>query len=379
MSNINDILFVGLGGAGGRLIDDLVEYNPIYQQLFINTSMTDLESLKSLNKVTNNYYCLGVSNGVGRKRELGKEISRQYGYNIIDLLNRYPQKYIYFTCSLGGGSGNSILSTILDALEELKKEGEFDKIINLILILPSLDSPDIILENTKESWNEIIPHQCINNMIFISNDSQNSNIIKKHRELYINKEFCKIFDSLFLIPEDNGIQFDTQNLNNILNDKGVLYFYELDNNCSSVEVAYEKAKKNSVLAPMFKNEINIKINPDGTTITKCKYLGISFNNKKYNIDYFTNNFEASKEIYIGNNIDTNLVLISGMLPPFDSINFIKHELETRNEKNNNNDIDFSQFTLSLDNNKENNDSEISVEVNNIKNRSRKLRKGLFKR
>lgn len=374
MANINDLLLVGLGGAGGRLVDDLVSYNPLYQQFYMNTSITDLESLTNLNKTTSNFYCLGMSNGVGRNRELGKTLAEQYGYNMIDILERTQQKVLYLVSSLGGGSGNSILSVLLNALDELKEDGDFHKTINLILILPSLNSPDIILNNAKQSWGEIIAHKCINSIIFISNNAKNGD------EKEINNDFCETFDSLFDIPDDNGILFDNMNLQNILNDKGVLYFFNLDDDCSSIEIAFEKAKKNSVLAPMFFNELNVKMNKEGTTSTKCGYLGLSLSNKKYNQDYLLNKFIAKHETYIGNNSNgKNLVLLSGMLPPFDSITLIEHELKTRKENTKHEEIDFSQFILQNEKNDDVESDDVIGNIEDVKPKKKKLKKGLFKR
>lgn len=376
MANINDLLLIGLGGAGGRLVDDMVEYNPLYQQFYINTSITDLESLNNLNKITNNYYCLGMSNGVGRNRKLGKTLAEQYGYNMMDIIQRTQQKVLYLVSSLGGGSGNSILSVLLNALDELKEDGDFDKTVNLILILPYLNSHTIILENAKTAWNELISHKSVNSIIFISNNSKNGN------ESAINNEFCETFDSLFDIPDDNGILFDNMNLQNIMNDKGVLYFFNLENDCSSIEVAFEKAKKESVLAPMFFNELNLKTNKDGSTYVKCGYLGLSFSNNKYNKDYLINKFDSKYETYVGNNSnDNNLVLISGMIPPYESITLIEHELETRESQKESDDIDFSKFTVKSKDKQI--DNKIKYEEidhqEEPKSKKKKLKKGLFKR
>lgn len=340
----SELIFIGLGGAGGRLVDSIVEINPMFQSFYINTSMTDLESLDSFNDVTKNYFCISTQNGVGRNRELGKEFAKQYGYNIIDRILKFQQDTIYLVSSLGGGSGSSILSVLLSALEDIKEDGGFNKTINLIGILPDLKSSDVILRNAEESWKEIITNKAITSMIFVDNNSLLYSIpTANERELAINEKFATTFDSIFDIPEVNGINFDNGNLSNILKDKGCLYFYNLPSDCTSIEVAMSKAEKLGVLPKMFitpKNSVELN---DGTKAIKCGYLGISFNNENYKKEYVSKHYKAIKEQYVGYNEDTNLILISGCLPPFNAIKSIEYELQDREKSKETNELDYSAY------------------------------------
>lgn len=371
----SDILLVSLGGGANRLIDTVVNTDPRFIPLFINTSITDLESLDSFNELTKNYLCISTQNGVGRNRVIGKQYAEQYGYTIMDVLDKYQQETIYLVASFGGGSGSSILSTILKAIDSLKADGEFNKTINIIGILPDLSSPDIILSNAIDTWNEVMACKCINSMIFIDNNTKLFNTKGNEKEININEHFAELFDSIFSIPDVNGINFDSGNLGNILNNKGCLTIYELDEDCSSIEVAYTKAKKESILAPMFTNELNIIQDSEGVKV-KCGYLGISLVTEKYSSDFITSKFSYKNEIYIGNNEDKNLILISGTLPPFDSITLIQHELKSR-EKKKEETIDFSLFALGEVKDVEY--KEVIKESEVPKTKKRKLKKGLFKR
>ena len=383
MSSRNEILLVGCGGAGGRLVDSICDYNPTFQQFYINTSRTDIFNLNNVDEKIENYLiATSTTNGVGRDKSLGKALAKQYGLNMIDALENSPQKTLYLTTSLGGGSGSSIVTVILEGIQQLQEEGEFNKIINLILILPSLKSPKKILENARESWNEIISNPCINSVIFVDNNSKiNYTMDEDDKELLVNQDFCQIFDSIFDIPEeDDGVHFDTRNLRNALNDKGTLYFYNLDNDCSSIEIAFEKAKKESVVAPMFFNDMNMKMDAEGNIYYSCGYLGISFANEKYNKDFILNKFKPRNETYIGTNTENNLLLISGMLPPFDAITLINKEIEDRDKEEDNNKIDFSAFVIgnNIKNEKEVAISEEPKHMQKSITKKKKLRKGLFK-
>lgn len=387
--NRNELIFCGLGGGGSRLVDTILTTDPRFAGYFINTSMTDIESLENRNKDTKNYFCISSNNGVGRNRELGKSFAKQSGYSILDIIERFNQDTIYFTASLGGGSGSAILSELLQALEKVKAdpESDFKKTINVIAILPDLKSPTIILKNARDTWNEIIKYKCVNSIIFVNNNCKLDEIFDSNndKELRINEIFAETFSSIFDIPFINGINFDNGNLSNILNDKGCLYFYNLPDDCTSIEIAMSKAEKTSILGKMYSNENNTILEKDeaGSVINKrikCGYLGISFVNEIYNKNYITNKFSPSKEPYIGENAERNLVLMSGCLPPYNDIKIIELEIDEREkEENNKNTLDFSEFTLS--NNITTNTSEIASTTSDNPNSKKKFvkkpKRGLF--
>lgn len=336
--NRSELLLVGMGGAGGKLTDTIMGLDQKFQGFFINTSITDLESLSKVDELIENYYCTSTNNGVGRDRERGKAYARQSGMIILDRLERYQQKVLYFIVALGGGSGSAEIEVLLDAIDRMNEEavkyGEvgFDKIINVIGILPSRDSSTVILDNAINTWNKIISARCVNSMIFIDNDSYKEQIPDlSEREEYINEEFATLFDSIFDIPIDNGRAFDEGNLRNILLDKGCLHFYNLGD-YSSIEEAFENIEASSPLAPMYHKAKNIELNPDGSKRVNCNYIGISFANEEYNQSYIFTKFSVNKddEVYIGTNDEDNLLLISGLDAPISKMTEIKNEIESRN-------------------------------------------------
>jgi cell division GTPase FtsZ len=312
--NRNELIFCGLGGGGSRLVDTIMLTDPRFAGYFINTSMTDIESLENYNEDTKNFFCISTNNGVGRNRKLGKSFAKQSGYSILDIIERFNQDSIYFTASLGGGSGSALLSELLQAIEKIKDdpENDFKKTINVVAILPDLNSPTVILKNARDTWNEIIKYKCINSIIFVNNnckleeDFESSN----DKEVRINEIFAETFSSIFDIPLINGINFDNGNLSNLLNDKGCLYFYNLPDDCTSVEIAMSKAERNSILGKMYKNEENTVLQKDANgkenKLIKCGYLGISFVNEDYNKNFITTKYRPYKEPYVGENADKNL-------------------------------------------------------------------------
>ena len=377
----SDVLLVGLGGAGGNLVDTIVNKNPMFECLFINTSITDIQSLTNSNEEVENFYCISKINGVGRDRTKGKAFAKQRGLNILDTISRYNQKKIYLVTSFGGGSGSSILSVLTEGIDKFIANGEeFDKDINLIAILPSLDSSTEILQNTKDTWNEVMSKKCITSIIPISNNciTDCSNINNSEED--INNNFADIFDAIFDIPMDNGMKFDAGNLGNILNDKGFLYFYDLGD-YSNIEEAMNNKDNNSCLAPIYTDRnFNIEIQADNSLAIKCGYVGVSFDSEDYNKSYIYKSFknDKDKETYVGENADEhNILILSGMLPPLDTMTMLEHELRDRNRiTNNTSNMDFSKFTIGDNNNVENNTVNENSKTH-TKKKKRKLPKHLF--
>lgn len=339
--NRSDVLLVSLGGAGGRLTDTIASVDNRFQTFYINTSITDLESLEFYNPITKNFYCMGSVNGVGRNRVLGKEIAKQNASILLDVLERHHQSVIYFVVSLSGGSGSSTLSVLLQALQM----SPIDKIINLICILPDKTSDDVLLRNAIETWNEIIDSPCYNSIIFIDNSCPAIlGLSPNDRELRINQQFAEQFDALFDIPEVNGIQFDTGNLTNVLTERGCFYFYDLGE-FLTIEAALEHMGQNSVLAPMTVAEEDYSILADGSRAIKCKRLSLSFSNEAYNKNVIYKAFASEKEVYVGTNTDSNLLLLSGCRPPQGTINNLLAELRCREQQQRSNTFSFGSMTI----------------------------------
>lgn len=385
--NRNELIFCALGGAGGRLVDKILTVDPRFAGYFINTSMTDIESLKKANSETKNYFCISTNNGVGRNRKLGKSFARQSGYSIIDVIERFNQDTIYFVTSFGGGSGSALLSELLRALEQMKsdEDSDFNKTINVIAILPDLNSPTVILKNARDTWNEVVNSKCVNSVIYINNNCKIDGVFNDldEKELKINEIFAKTFSSIFDIPAINGIHFDNGNLSNLLKDKGCLYFYDLPSDCSSIEVAISKSESNSILGKMYRNEKNTiieEINGREIKKIKCGYLGISLADEDFNAEIISQKYKPRYEPYVGEGVEKNLVLVSGCMPPLNDMKVIELEIEEREKEDIDSNIDFSEFVLN-----KNIDNQVVIDVTDVvdikkKNKKKaikKVKKGLF--
>jgi len=349
--NRTDFTLLACGGGAGKLVDTLASIDSRYISHFINTSKTDIESLDNYDDVAVNYTCISNINGMGRSRFLGKKIASKRGMNLLEVINSFNTKVIYVVTTFGGGSGSSIASVLLAGIQKLKNNGDFDKTINLIGILPSIDSSTEVLQNALETWNEIMSYNCVNNMIFIDNNNTFNGEYLEEQE--INDRFAEMFDSVFDIPDVNGRNFDNGNLGRILNSQGCMYIYDLPDGSNNANLALKRADANSVLAKMYESKEGTEVDSIGNKQIKCGFIGTSFNNENYTHKDILDKYKSSKEDFTGYNEDSNLVLISGCLPPLVSIQVIQAELKDREkEEVKNSKTDFSSFIVENENVKE---------------------------
>lgn len=342
--NRTDFTLLGLGGGGSSVVDSIMNCDSRYISHFMNASKTDLESLDNYDDITVNYTCISNQNGMGRSRFLGKKVASKRGMSLLEVINSLNTKVIYMATSFGGGSGSSIASVLLAGIQQLKKTGDFDKTINLIGILPSIDSSTEVLKNSVETWNEIMSYDCINNMIFIDNNNTFDGDYLPEQE--INDKFAEMFDSIFDIPDVNGRNFDNGNLGRILNSQGCMYIYELPDGYNNAKLALKQADANSILAKMYESKESTEIDDKGMKRTRCGFIGTSFNNENYLHSNILEQYKSNREDFTGYNEDSNLVLVSGCLPPLTSIQVIQAELKDREkEESKNSKADFSTFIV----------------------------------
>ena len=334
--NRSDILLVGCGGCGSSIVDAILDLDTRYESFFFNTSESDIQTLHNTTQGVENYFIISTKNGVGRNKQLGTQLATRRRVSMFEILTKFNQKHIYIFTSLGGGSGSSITEVLLSTIEDMTSQGlTFDKYINIVGVLPDLKSKDILLLNTLNSWNTLMSFKCITTTIFLNNSKASEDIV--------NRDFAKLFDSLFDIPVANGKLFDEGNLTNLLTTKGNVYVYNLPSHCTSIEIAYNAAKTSSVLASMHVGDDNTVVT-NSQVKTKCSYIGVSLSEERYIVDDLLKHFHNIKEEYIGNNISgDNLLVLSGVTPPIDCIKAIQDELEHRSTNTVDDDFQFSVF------------------------------------
>ena len=379
--NREDMLIIGCGGCGNKMADTLANLDDAYNVFFINTSKTDINSLENADDIDRNYYIISnSSNGTGRDRTFGKRLVGKKISSIINMILDSDKKDIWLISSFGGGSGSSIISSIFANLDMyIRENGAIDKTINLIGVLPKKDSAKIILQNTINTWNEILSYNSLNAMLFINNDSKING--KYLSETAINQNFVDDFDSIFDIPLENGRNFDNGNLEKLLIAKGCIYLYSFPNGEESIHVAIkniENIKNNSVFATMDINEQETE-KDNGLERIKCLYLGTSFSDENYIHEEALYFFKPIEDNFQGYNEEKNLLLLSGMMPPVHLIKGLQDELDDRlMNEDTKKEMDFSKFKVQTKDIETSTTTKQAVEAKPVINSGHKKKKRLRK-
>jgi hypothetical protein len=288
MLSKDDLLLIGIGEAGNRILSEILKKDKRYIGLFINTSYKDVLQVDN----AKNVYLIPSSDGTGRNRHLAQMYVKDYVNSIIDQIDKFPlQRNITVLFSMGGGSGSGIAPLLIKLLNKVRP----NKVINIVAILPSIEESNKVKENAIECWNEIVEISNIRTSFILDNN-------KRENKYQINKEFANLFDSMMDISkltESNLGVIDTADAEVLITAKGSTGIYQLDENESDTKVALAKAYKRSIFVDFSKDE--------------CNYLGISLlPDSDINRNDLVKHFKPKKDRFIeGFNEKCNLVIVSG--------------------------------------------------------------------
>lgn len=210
----NEMLVLGLGQAGGNMVEEL--YKREFNVIAINTSTDDLDSLdieKDLKLHIKN------ANGTAKNRDLSKKLAKSVAKQIIDLINqRYTSmKYIHIIASLGGGTGGGSVAAISNMLQSVF----IDKYISVTAILPSSFENIRLKNNSLEAFTELAAIQNkIGPFFILSNEN-----VEKFR---VNKMHIEVLDDLVNLRSSNKKgSLDAKELEEIMTSKAILLPYRI--------------------------------------------------------------------------------------------------------------------------------------------------------
>ena len=297
-------LFIGCGACGNKIVNDILESESRFDGLFINTSIKDLQTLK--HATNKNMYIIPNADGTGKNRDLGKSYVKEYVSSMVDLLSKYPMHdIIYFVFSMGGGSGSSLSPLVI----KLAKKIFPNKIINVVAVKPRTDSSTKILENTKDTWNDIVKlKDCINQFLFVDNN-------KKDNEEEINKKLVEDINSLYGISNAGRQVIDGADAGKLVATSGNAYIYKLrDEFKDDIELALNVASKESIYYER--------------TSDYCTNIGVSIKEGVFDLKTVVNKFKYEEDAFEGYNKE-NLVVVTGCAMPKLMIELINEELANR--------------------------------------------------
>ncbi len=351
----NKIVCIGAGGAGGKLLDTLMNIDARYTPVFFNTNLSEMEVLENYDAKTNALYVAGAS-GSGRDSKLAKELIKK---DQARLTNYFQSKFsessgvetFYIMASGDGGSGSGSVSILTQVI---KKRVNPRATVNLLIAAPKLSEKELSLKNFKRLWVDIknlVDNKLVNSIQFIDNN-------KMYDEEEFNYEVMKEFDSGLSI---NSIEIDHQDSARVNNAKGYKVTLDINSKYKPLKLAIDKAIESSNF-----------ILPD---TLECEYLLASFAEDGFDKDKVEDMFTVygmAKTDYNDDEYEKNIVVLGGCQMPNSYMELIiAAEEELKAEKAERDKKTGGFLNISLDEDEEEKFTETNITKEKTSGRSRR--------
>ncbi|MFB6080796.1 MAG: tubulin/FtsZ family protein [Haloferacaceae archaeon] len=169
------LALVGVGQAGGKVVDSLIDHNErtagnfVAAAVAINTARADLLGLEHV--PAERRVLIGQSrvkgHGVGADNELGVEIAREDLGEVTSALDDLPMHEVdafLVVAGLGGGTGSGAGPVIAERLRELYTEPVYG-----LGILPARDEGGLYTLNAARSFRTFVER--VDNLVVFDNDA----------------------------------------------------------------------------------------------------------------------------------------------------------------------------------------------------------------
>lgn len=340
--NKRQILLIGCGKAGNRLVNEMMLKDSMLTGLFVNTSYDDMAKLKKCTE--DNTFLFTSANGSGRNRSVAQQYVKDQVKSLINTITSFPlHSNIYIATSADGGTGSGITPMICQLLRNAFKSKKLDRKINLIAIMPNIKIDDkLAFENALGFWNDIvmkrkdkegneftIKDECLDNIKIINNTKG-----KNYDE--INKKAVRdIINSFNMNGTHDEGDIDDRDSKTFNTEKGFGIVLTLPTGYKDAKEAVDFAIKDSVFAL-----------PDNYN---CNYIGLSLSEEDYILEDVRNCFDTIyKTTYKTYNANKhNTIVLSGCTSPNEVITSIKQKLDELNIKQNSENNEDNDLTVSL--------------------------------
>ncbi len=200
------LAMIGLGQAGGKIVDSLLEYERttgtdfIVTSLAINTAATDLSGLEYIPE--SHRVLIGQSrvkgHGVGADNELAAEIANGNQDEILGALDHMPMSEVdgfLLVAGLGGGTGSGASPVVARQLKRIYTEPVYG-----LGILPASNEGGVYTLNAARSVQTLVRE--VDNMLLFDNDAwRESGESVESGYSDINQEIARRFGVMFSAGE----------------------------------------------------------------------------------------------------------------------------------------------------------------------------------
>ena len=295
---IKETKFLGLGGAGSKLVNELYNINHSANIGFINSNANEM---KILNNYTPSNGLFIDGNGTGRNRQKAMESLKASKEKILNFVEEDTGKYTTYVIitSLDGGFGSGSFPMVSKLIKNINIRYNYNVDVNLIGVVPKNNSRKINLNNTLTAYSDIVNLKnsgIINSYQFINNN-------KMIKEKEFNTEIMDLINKSYTINNNELDLNDAKLINSTIGYKMVL---ELDKSFSG--------KLSDAINYSFANSCFLV----PKNIGRCKKFGCSFVEDDFDKNEVLDKFnitEFDKEDY--NDNDMNLIVMGGMSDPIE--------------------------------------------------------------
>lgn len=306
---MSNILNIGTGGAGNKLLEAFLNEIDIYEGLqstydglYINSNVNEMSKLEHFSASLNGLLING--NGTGRNPIKAKESIKLEKSKISNYFANRIGNYdiVNILSSADGGFGNGSISIITNIIRRLNKDIK----INLLIAYPKTTSRKSSLENCLNLYSDILKlknNEIINSILFIDND-------KMKDENEFNKKVMKLYLESMELGSGELDSNDSKLINSASGYKQILSLdIEYKNN---LQLAVDKAFNDSPF-------INSKS-------YKCTHIGAILEEDCFKKEEIVDIFTARDfdKIDYGNK---NIIVVGGCKMPTEHMNTLKNILQ----------------------------------------------------
>lgn len=218
---------IGVGQAGGKITDTLLEYdlnlgsNFIKDCVAVNTARQDLNGLSNIPDDSEHRILIGESevkgNGVGADNKKGRDVMRKDVDEVIDVVDKMPSHDLdafVIVASLGGGTGSGGMPVLADEMKKMYSEPVYG-----LGILPSENEGQIYTVNAARSLQSCVD-KTDNLMIFDNNAWSRGRGSLESWYDDLNREIASRFGTLFAsgqIKDDSVVGESVVDASEIIN------------------------------------------------------------------------------------------------------------------------------------------------------------------
>lgn len=300
--------FVGIGAYGGNQV--LPYYKANYPSLFINTAMTDLESLTEVDE--QHKYQIPGGEGCNKDRKKSRELFRK---DIDNIINEIKEKlsgieYLFVAASLGGGTGaGDVVPLKRVAMNEMDI-----KACSIITVLPDPKTESIqALINSYETLAEIEALE-EPGTTFVLDNSKNNNKMK------INEIFFCHLDALLTLDCNSVLgNIDDAEVEQMLCTRGCSIISKLGKDKSDLQNLLSTFQ-NNVYAPLEDDKI-------------IKYIGLinAGMGKGIRMEDIYEEVGTPLDTYIQYESSFTLCMLSGLSLPYKRMDEIKNIIDANRD------------------------------------------------